>query len=747
MTLRKKQESIREYHSVCRTTCCNCPTGCGVKVFLKDNIIVDIYGDEEHPINKGAFCPKGLLSYYHLKNPKRIVHPQIRESLDDPFRTVTWEEAISFTAQRLKELSEERGKDSIFIHGDDYAPFGYLAGGNLFAKYFGTPNSPSCFLPYPLGHAGHIKEMFGVSASQLLMNSPRDWCSSRCILLYGCDLAASDPITFGPIIDARDHGATLLTISSRKTITSSKATLGLRVKPGSESTILKGITHILIQKGFIDEDFLRESTIDFDSLKSMVEPFIPQGVAESCWVKKQDLGKMADFIGKTKPIQVIAGDWSTRSYLSDEDLFMCGALVCLRGSVGVPGGGLNLLNVSPFSWEAWSADNDSRSQAREDFPPNFFLENILLDSQNRVGAMIWQGNPCARMAGGEKTKAVLRETPLIIHLSSYPNETFNYSHVSFPMSSWLEYSGLVANNNGRAIQWHNKVIDPPGECKSPLTFWSDLAHACNMGAHFPWNGKKGIIDEHKAMDFFLKENPLTRAASVEKLDPDKNPPGGLLWPCVEDADLEFEESRFLIGRKGNVRGSNILFERQKDYALSNKRFPTLSGKISFSDHTGEKDGLLKDHQHKKVIDDSCMSEHDIKFPLILITRVLVDYVEELGYFVSDRDTWTVDLMVQMHPQTAKALKIKSGEMITIENERGVISAPVWLHEELDPRVICCPEGIDPYQPHMGYESALSLFEEPLANSEKDSFTMVTVYKKGQDKDKSRQYLVRFLKNL
>ena len=100
MTLRKKQESIREYHSICRTTCCNCPTGCGVKVFLKDNAIVDIYGDEEHPINKGAFCPKGLLSYYHLKNTKRIVHPQIRESLNDQFRTVTWDEALAFTSKK-----------------------------------------------------------------------------------------------------------------------------------------------------------------------------------------------------------------------------------------------------------------------------------------------------------------------------------------------------------------------------------------------------------------------------------------------------------------------------------------------------------------------------------------------------------------------------------------------------------------------------------------------------------------------
>jgi len=740
MALSKKQDAIREYSSMRRTTCCNCPAGCGLKVFLNGDTIVDIYGDEEHPINKGAFCPKGLLSYFHLKNPKRIIHPQIRESLNDPFKTVSWDEAVDFTARKIQALAEKRGNDSIFIHGDECAPFHYTAGANLFGRSFGTVNTPSCFFPYPLGNEGHIKKMFGVPGSRLLMNSPRDWCSSRCILLYGCDLAASDPITFGPVIDARDRGATLLSISSKRTITSSKATLSLRVKPGSESTILKGIIHIMIQKGLVDEEFLKESTVNFDSLKSKVESFTPDRVAKSCWVKKDDLEKMADLIGRVKPVQVIAGDWSTRTYLSDEDLFMCGVLVCLRGSVGIPGGGLNLLDVSPFLWEDRPRDNDNTSQVKEDAAQKFFLENIVINSPDKVGALIWYGNPCAGMADGRKTKAGLKEIPFIVHLSSYPNETYNYSHVSFPMSSWLEYSGLIANNNGRAIQWHNRVVDPPGECEPPLAFWSDLAGACNMGEHFPWNGKRGIIDEQKAMDFFLSQNPLTSAASVDKLDPEKNPPGGLLWPCTEEVDLEFEESRFLIGRQGDIRGKNILFEREKGYPLNEKRFPTLSGKISFSDNeTGLK--------YQKPGPESHLSDSDIKFPLMLTTGILVDFVEDFEYFVSDRDTWTANMMVRINPRTASVLGIENREMIIIENDRGTVTAPAWLSEDLDPRVICSPEGVDPCQPHLGYESPFSLFEEPVAGAEKRSFTMVTIYKAGQYNMKSRQKLVRFLRNL
>ena len=745
MTLLKKQESIRDFNSIRKTTCCNCPAGCGLKVFLRDHSIVDIYGDEEHPINKGSVCPKGLLSALHLRNPKRVLHPHIRESLNDPFRMVTWDEALSFTAKKLQDLSEKRGKDSIFIYGGESAPFDYSAGASLFGTYFGTPNIPSRFAPRPFGHEGSIKKMFGVPGAQLLMNAPADWCNSRCILLYGCDLAASDPITFGPIIDARDRGTPLLVIDSQKTITASKATLSLRVKPGSESTALKGILHLLIHKALIEVEFLREAAIDFSSFRSKVKPFTPQRVAESCWVKEEDLEKMADVIARAKPVQVIAGDWATRHHLSEEDLLMCGALVCLRGSIGIPGGGLNFLNVSPFPLEGRFPSANNTLQPGEPSLSPLTLEEVLLNATKKVTALLWYGNPCARLAEGKRTKAALRDIPLIVHLSSYPNETYHYSHVSFPMSSWLEYSGLVAHNNGRALQWHHRVVDPPGQCKSPIDFWCDLAKCLNLERYFPWEGKNGLVDASKATDFFLQQNPLTMFASVEKLDPDKNPPGGLLWPCVQEADLEFENNRFI---KGNIRGRNILFQRGHDYPLTGRRFPTPDGRISFAcfDQTEGEDRTNEQRQSfQESVVDSRLPEEDSDFPLLLITGVPVDFIEEFGYFVNDRDKYTKRMILELHPQLGTILEIISGETIIVENERGNFSVPVWLNENVDPRVLWCPDGVDPYQPYFACESPYSLFEAPDRGRGARPFTKVTIYKPGGNKRKTREQLLNFLK--
>ena len=728
---RKKQETIRSFDSMRRTTCGGCPTGCGIKAFVKDGQIVEIFGDEEHPTNKGSFCPKGMLAHFHLANANRVTEPRIRESLTRPFRIVTWQEALDFVSEKLSEIVTIYGKESIYIHGTETDPFDYLAGATWFAKHFGISNTPARFFPRSFASGGPIKKMFGIPASMLLMNSPRDWCHSRCILLYRCDLASSDPVTLGPIVDARDRGATILAIDSRKTVTASKASFSLRVKPGSESLALKGILHLLLRKGMVDEEFLEESTEGFGLLKSEMDGYPLETVARDCWVEVKDIERMADLLGRVKPVQVIAGDWNSRRFLSDEALFLCAAVVCARGSVGIPGGGVNFLSSSPFLWESWHLENDEGLKTLEGKGFSINLEDILPPHSGKVGGLICRGNPCARLAYGKRTKAAMSEIPLVVHLSSYPNETFNRAHISFPMSSWLEYSGLVAANNGRAIQWQNKVVEPPGACGSPLEFWTDLARANNIGEHFPWRDSKGAVDSRQAADFFLTNNPLTRAITAQDLDPETHPPGGLLWPCVDRSELTFEDSRLI---KGNVRGRNILFQRDQNFSLSDKRFPTPSGKINFSACFRTKE--LAPRPEKKDL-----------YPLMLVTGVLVDATDEFGHFVTDRRFGSNVPIIKIHPRLGRLISISSGESLTVESDKGAFTAPAWLSDDVDPRTIWCPEGIDPYQPFVACESPRALFDLPSSDSSSRALALVTVYKVGSDREMTKKLIARFVEEL
>ena len=619
-----------------------------MKVFIKDGKVADIYGDEEHPVNKGSLCHKGLLSSFHAANPQRIVTPAIRDSRDQAFKKVAWDEALAFAAAKLQETAREHGPDCVFIHGRETAPFGHLLGAEGFAEGFATPNGPSAFLPPPLAGAGAVAEMFGVPASQLLMNAPRDWCNSRCIVVCGSDLAASDPMTFGPLVDARDRGAQLLVIDAKKTVTASKATRFLRIKPGGQATALKGIIRLLLEKG--------EGEEGFSELRSHVAAFTPERVAAACWVNREDLETAAGLIATNRPVQVIGGDWHSRGRLGDEELVLMGALVALLGCVGVPGGGLNLLGASPF--------------AQGNGGPG--LEDILLDPQRTLRALVCHGNPLAELADGNHTRAALAGVPLVVHLSSYADETYHHAHVSLPVAGWLEYSGLVAVGNGRALQWHNRAIDPPGDCRPPLDIWAGLAAACGLGDHVPWK------DAGAAADAALAANPLTAAVRVADLDPETNPPGGVLWPCTDKADLEFEDSRYV---KGDVRGRNILFQRRGGFS-----FPSTLPAAPDDEKPG-----------------------DPRFPLMLITGPSADCIGEFGFYVSDRGSQAQPLTVQIHPRVGKHLGIATGDRVAVENARGSISGAAWLSEAVDPRVVWCPDGMDAHLPGFASASPRTLF--------------------------------------
>jgi anaerobic selenocysteine-containing dehydrogenase len=694
--------------------------------------VVDIFGDEEHPINKGSICPKGMLTYFHLNNSERVTTPSIREDLSQPFRTVSWDEAIAFTAERLQKIEKDHGKESIFVHGNETDPFDHLAAGTWFAKKWGIPNVPSRFFSQPFSERGNIQEMFGLPASHLLMNTPRDWCNSRCILIYSSDIAASDPITFGPILDARDRGATVLVIDTKRTVTSSKSTFSVRVKPGTQAIFLKGLIRYLISKGLIDNDFLSESTEGFGHLEGAVEPFTPELVARQCWVDQDSIGKMAGLLGKTKPIQVLAGDWNSKRFLSDEDLYFCAALTCVSGSIGIPGGGLNLIGASPF-FTASKTPEIIVGEEYDNRPDRFkeaSIEEVLLNPSNPPGAIFWYGNPAARLTGGTRIKAVLDSTPLVVHLSVYRNETYHHAHVSLPMSFWLEYTGLYSSNNGRAIQCHSKVVQPPHECRSPLEFWTDLAYAMNAVSATAWKLPGGTIDFSAAIDFFLQSNPLTKMLSFMAIDPETSPPGGVLWPCTDPSNLVFEDSRFI---KGTVRGLNILFQRGHNYPLSDKRFPTPSGKISFQSLSSS--NISESEQADEIEND---------YPLYLITGVQVDYVESFGHFVTDRHLSTPPRVLKINPILAEVIGIKTGETLTVKNGIASLSAPAWLSEEVDPRVVWCSVGADPFQPHFNCSNPKSLFCLSEAGNKSKPYTRVTVFKDGSGAQATQKKLIHFL---
>ena len=98
-----------------KTTCPYCGTGCEMNVGVRDDRVVQVKPVMDAPVNYGHLCVKGRYAYDFVDANDRVTEPMIRE--DDGWKVVSWEEAISYAAHKLKEIDSEFGRDSIAVLG------------------------------------------------------------------------------------------------------------------------------------------------------------------------------------------------------------------------------------------------------------------------------------------------------------------------------------------------------------------------------------------------------------------------------------------------------------------------------------------------------------------------------------------------------------------------------------------------------------------------------------------------------
>src|SRR6056297_2042769 len=96
-----------------RTTCSYCGVGCQLELHVKNNRVIKVTGAEGTPPNKGSMCVKGRFGFDFINSDERLTTPLIKE--DGEFRKATWNEALNLTAQRLGEIRDEYGSDSLGV--------------------------------------------------------------------------------------------------------------------------------------------------------------------------------------------------------------------------------------------------------------------------------------------------------------------------------------------------------------------------------------------------------------------------------------------------------------------------------------------------------------------------------------------------------------------------------------------------------------------------------------------------------
>ncbi len=258
-----------------KTTCPYCGTGCEMNVGTRAGRIVNITPAHDAPVNKGHLCVKGRYSYEFVYAGDRITSPMIRENGE--WRSVSWDEAISFTAERLRQIVAERGPDSVGVLGSARATNeeNYLA--QKFARVaLGTNNVDCCARVCHGPTAAAMKMTLGTGAAT---NSYDDIERARVILLCGANATENHPIVGARIKQAALHGAKLIVIDPRNIELAQYADIHLSLRPGTNVPLLNAMACAILEEGLCDETFLADRVSDVEEFREFTQQFTPEKVA------------------------------------------------------------------------------------------------------------------------------------------------------------------------------------------------------------------------------------------------------------------------------------------------------------------------------------------------------------------------------------------------------------------------------------------------------------------------------------
>ena len=228
-----------------RTMCpMNChPTLCGMLVDVEEGRLVDVRGDPDNPDSRGFLCVRGHAAREIIDNPKRLLHPLIRERrADDAWRRASWDEALDLIASRMQAA----GREAVGLwagHGLFANNYGTRVGSHLlrrFANVWGCQWWNPTMICWGLG-------AFGLGLTGVLETNTKEDMGEHAdlILLWGANLA-SQPNTGRHLVAARRRGAHLVAIDVRETEAAGQADEVIRIRPGTDAALALAMMHVIV---------------------------------------------------------------------------------------------------------------------------------------------------------------------------------------------------------------------------------------------------------------------------------------------------------------------------------------------------------------------------------------------------------------------------------------------------------------------------------------------------------------------
>ncbi len=569
-----------------KTTCPYCGTGCEMNVGVCDDRVVQVKPVMDAPVNYGHLCVKGRYAFDFIDADDRVTEPMIRENGD--WVVVSWEDAIRYTADKLKAIDSEFGKESIAVLGSARATNeeNYLA--QKFTRVvLGTNNVDCCARVCHTPSAAAMKMMIGTGA---MTNSFDDIEKARTIILCGANPSENHPIPGARIKQAViKNGTKLIVIDPRKTELTKYADVHLQLRPGTNILMFNAIAHAIIDEGLADQEFIATRVEEFEEFQAFVADYSPEAVAERCGVDAESIRKAARIYAIDTPSMAMHGLGMTEHLQGTEGVMTIVNLALLTGNIGKPGAGVNPLR----------GQNNVQGSAHMGCDPGILTGSITIEAGRELFESVWQ-RPVPTAAGfnqlqmidaardgklkalwtigydvflsnanAHETEKAFANMDLVIIQDFFMNETARrFGHVFLPAVTSFEKDGTFMNGE-RRVQRVRDAVSPRGNSRSDWEIICDLASTMGFAEDFAFESPEDIWNEVRAVW------PPGYGITYERIEN-----AGIQWPCPDvdhpGTEILHGES-FSNGVKAALR--RIKFRPTKEVVSEDFPFLLTTGRV------------------------------------------------------------------------------------------------------------------------------------------------------------------------
>ena len=645
-------------HSVI-TTCAYCGVGCSFKAEMRGEEVIRMVPYKDGKANRGHSCVKGRFAYGYATHKERILKPMIRESINDPWREVSWDEALGFAAAKFKGIQQKYGRDAVggITSSRCTNEETYLVQ-KLIRAGFGNNNVDTCarVCHSPTGYG--LATTFGTSAGTQDFDSVED-CDV--VMIIGANPTDAHPVFASRMKKRLRAGAKLIVVDPRRIdmvrSTHIEAQHHLPLLPGTNVAVLTAMAHVIVTEGLVNEAFVRErcSWDEFQDWATFVAlpKNSPEATAIMTGVDPKELRAAARLYATGGNAAIYYGLGVTEHSQGSTAVIAIANLAMATGNIGRPGVGVNPLrgqnnvqgscDMGSFPHELPGYRHIGIDAVRQQFEAAW---NVKLNPEPglRIPNMFDSAIDGTFMGLYVQGEDILQSDPNTTHVVAalsamecvivhdlFLNETANYAHVFLPGSTFLEKDGTFINAE-RRIQRVRKVMSPRnGYADWEVTILLGKA----MGFEMNYSHPSEIMDEIAAL------TPTFSGVSYQKLDE----LGSVQWPCNDKAP----EGTPVMHMDTFVRGKGKF---------------VVTEYIATDERTGP------------------------RFPLLLTTgRILTQYNVGAQTRRTDNVVWHHEDRLEIHPHDAEQRGVRDGDWVRLASRAGETTLRALITDRVAPGVV------------------------------------------------------------